>query len=46
MAWERPAVLLAFDLLEHSGATVTDEPLQARRCHLEQLFAAVILASS
>lgn len=40
-AWERPAVLLAFDLLELSGANLIDEPLHARRRRLEQLVAAV-----
>ena len=37
-AAERPAVLVAFDLLALSGRDLTAEPLDARRVHLEGLL--------
>jgi ATP-dependent DNA ligase len=39
-AFERAAVLVAFDALEIDGATLVDEPLSVRRERLERLLAA------
>ncbi|MBE0412644.1 ATP-dependent DNA ligase [Yoonia sp.] len=34
---EAPAILMAYDLLEHGGADIRDQPLALRRAHLETL---------
>ncbi|MFX4558801.1 ATP-dependent DNA ligase, partial [Acinetobacter baumannii] len=35
---ELPVVLVAYDLLEHAGHDVREQPQQARRAHLEALL--------
>jgi ATP-dependent DNA ligase len=40
IAFERAAVLVAFDALEIDGAPLIDEPLTVRRGHLERLLEA------
>jgi DNA ligase-1 len=35
---EAPVILMAYDLLEHEGSDIREEPLRARRNHLETLI--------